>query len=76
MLMRYGREWIVGIEDISNFVAEQRAHVLRGDYDQLQTPREDVYTVDDVVVAQKVGLSLMGPASVPPVHLRHRRYRM
>jgi hypothetical protein len=48
MLMRYAREWVVDIEDISDFVAEQRAHVLRGDYDQLQTPRENVYTVDEV----------------------------
>ena len=42
-LRRFATEWIVGIEDVSEFVAEQRAHALSGRFDRLVTPREDVY---------------------------------
>jgi hypothetical protein len=42
VLARYAREWIVQIEDISDFVAEQRAHAC-GDYARLIVPRERVY---------------------------------
>ena len=42
-LRRYGRESLVGIEDISEFVREQRAHVEAGELDKLITPRERVY---------------------------------
>jgi hypothetical protein len=42
ILARYAREWIVEIEDISAFVADQRQHA-RGDYTRLVLPRERVY---------------------------------
>lgn len=42
ILVCYAREWIVEIEDISDFVAEQREHA-RDDYAQLVVPRERVY---------------------------------
>lgn len=42
ILARYAREWIVEIEDISAFVAEQREHA-RGDYADLIVPSERVY---------------------------------
>lgn len=42
VLARYAREWIVEIEDISDFVAEQR-EFAHGDYAQLVVPRERVY---------------------------------
>lgn len=42
ILAHYAREWIVEIEDISDFVAEQRKHVS-GDYSRLVVPRERVY---------------------------------
>ena len=45
VLARYVREWIVGIEDISDFVAEQRQYA-QGDYAQLVVPRERVYPHD------------------------------
>jgi hypothetical protein len=41
-LALYARAWIIDIEDISAFVAEQRAHA-HGDYAQLIVPRERVY---------------------------------
>jgi hypothetical protein len=52
---RYAREWILDIEDISPFVAEQRQ--ARGSRDELVTPREDVYPVTDEAVARKLGLA-------------------
>lgn len=56
MLVRYGREWIVDIEDISDFVAEQREHVSAGDYGKLLTPQEHVYPIDDPQVGRKLGI--------------------
>jgi hypothetical protein len=42
ILARYAREWIVEIEDITDFVAEQRKYA-HGDYAELVVPRERVY---------------------------------
>ncbi len=42
-LARYAREWIVGIEDVTDFVQQQRPHALSGDWTRLQTPLERVY---------------------------------
>ena len=42
MLRRYGKEELVAVQDISDFVAEQRAHADNGS-DDLLTPREEVY---------------------------------
>lgn len=57
VLARYAREWIVDIEDVSDFVAEQRAHASAGAWDRLRTPREDVYPVADVETASRLGIS-------------------
>jgi hypothetical protein len=46
-LARYSREFVVGIEDISDFVAEQRRHVQTGDLAALVTPREAPYPVEE-----------------------------
>lgn len=51
-LKRYGREWIVSIEDISAFVAEQRAHVQ--DLPLLKTPSERVYPLADEEAARRL----------------------
>jgi uncharacterized protein (TIGR02996 family) len=56
-LRRYSREWIVEIEDVSAFVAEQRSHAESRHYTQLLTPREDVYPVADPRVAAKLGIA-------------------
>ena len=42
ILRRYGREWIIAIEDVTAFVREQHAHVLRRDLAALRVPRERV----------------------------------
>ncbi|WP_281180892.1 DUF4291 domain-containing protein [Chondromyces crocatus] len=55
-LAHFADEWIVGLEDISGFVAEQRRHAQEGDFARLVTPREKVYPVMDPAVARKLGL--------------------
>jgi hypothetical protein len=57
VLCRYGREWIVAVEDVSDFVAEQRAHVRAHDLDRLVTPAEDVYPVTSPEVVARLGLA-------------------
>jgi hypothetical protein len=42
-LQKYGREWIVRIEDISEFVAEQRRYATPDRYTELQIPVERIY---------------------------------
>ncbi len=42
-LAHYAREWIVGIEDVTDFVHEQRPQALSGDWTRLRTPLERVY---------------------------------
>jgi hypothetical protein len=49
-LTKYVREWLLGIEDVSEFVREQREYA-RSPFDKLITAREDVYPVTDPVVA-------------------------
>jgi hypothetical protein len=55
-LRRFSREWLLGIEDVSDFVREQRAHVEARAYDRLVTPRERVYPLRDSETARRVGL--------------------
>lgn len=54
-LARYAHDWIVAIEDISAFVALQRHTVASGQWDQLETPCEDVYPIADLAVAVQLG---------------------
>ena len=56
-LRRYGREWIVAIEDISGFVEEQRAHAGAGSLDDPVTPAEEVYPVAEAAVAARLGVA-------------------
>jgi hypothetical protein len=55
--LKYSQEWIVSIEDISEFVAAQRQHVIAGEYEQLVTPSEHVYDVANLETATKLQLS-------------------
>ncbi len=48
---RYSREWILDIEDVSDFVAEQREHIASPSHEALWVPREDVYPVNREVAA-------------------------
>jgi hypothetical protein len=57
VLGRYAREWILDIQDISPFVAQQRAHLEQPGWPQLLTPREQVYAVTDPEAARRLGVS-------------------
>ncbi len=57
VLTRYSREWIVGIEDISDLVREQHQHVLGNDLAKLVAPIETVYPLDDEAVRFRLGLN-------------------
>lgn len=57
MLASYAENWIVKIEDISEFVHQQRQNIKNG-YTELITPRETVYSVIDIEIQQKLGLSV------------------
>jgi hypothetical protein len=54
---KYSREWIVSIEDISEFVSEQRNHVITKNYDALLTPSESGYEVRNLEIIRKLQLS-------------------
>ena len=63
-LKRYAREWAISIEDISDFVAEQRKHVEAREYSRLRTPREKVYPVRNPATAARIGLhAVLKPAA-------------
>lgn len=55
-IQQYARDWLIGIEDVSSFVSEQRAAALEGRWGDLVTPEEHVYPVDDVSVRERLGL--------------------
>lgn len=56
VLAHYARDWIVGIEDISQFVQQQYQYMQTQDYQQLILPYENVYPVHDTLVAAKLGI--------------------
>ena len=55
-LRRYGEQELISVEDITDFVAEQRAH-LDGTYKSLIIPEEHVY-VPEPEAARAVGIDL------------------
>ncbi len=56
-LESYGRDWIVSIENISDFVREQREAIAARGLDKLVMPRERVYPVTDSALARRLGIS-------------------
>lgn len=56
VLAAYARNWIVNIEDISDFVRQQRQNI-KSDCVELITPCETVYSVSDAEITQQLGLS-------------------
>jgi len=59
----FSRDWIVSIEDVSDFVAEQRAAFSGTDYANLVTPREEPYPVAADVAAHLELTSARGDAA-------------
>jgi len=56
VLHKYAREWVVSIEDVSNFVAAQRPNAQRHGFDKLITPKEDIYLITNSAVATRLGV--------------------
>jgi hypothetical protein len=57
VVKQYASDWIVSIEDISEFVAEQRTNAGAKGFANLLTPREDIYRISDAEVAMRLGVS-------------------
>jgi hypothetical protein len=55
-LARYARDWVVRIEDVSPFVAQQRPSAHPAAHDRLLLPRERVYPVEDAEVRGRLGV--------------------
>jgi hypothetical protein len=56
VLRRYAQDWIVSIEDISGFVAEQLVNAELNKFANLVTPREEVYPVADAEICETIGI--------------------
>ncbi|MBD6616923.1 DUF4291 domain-containing protein [Komarekiella sp. 'clone 1'] len=56
MLDAYAKNWLVNIEDISDFVRKQQKNI-KSDCAELITARETVYCVFDTEIQNKLGLS-------------------
>ena len=57
IVTKYAKEWILDIEDISDFVAQQREYVIQENYQALQTPIEQIYQVANRETANKLLLT-------------------
>jgi len=53
-LRQYTQSWIVSIEDISEFVANQRANAEANDHANLITPQEAVYPVNNPETMRRI----------------------
>lgn len=60
VLKQYAAEWIIAIEDISDFVSAQLLHVAERAWDSLTTPREDIYPINDPAVARRLMINMGG----------------
>ncbi len=56
ILAAYARDWIVNIEDISDFVQKQRQNI-KSNCAELITPQEKVYPLLDLTIQEKLELS-------------------
>jgi hypothetical protein len=63
--IKYSREWIIKIEDISEFVAEQRQHIIAKNYNALLTPSEYAYEVNNLETVKRLQLSALNEYSTP-----------
>lgn len=57
IVTKYAQEWILEIEDISDFVAQQREYAIEENYAALQTPIEHIYKVTDRETVNKLLLT-------------------
>ena len=53
---KYAKDWLLGIEDISEFVEQQRQALRARKFGELVTPSETTYVVADAAVAERLEL--------------------
>ena len=56
VLEKYSRQWIIEIEDVTEFVTKQRANATAERYDELVVPTERVYPVSDKLTLERLKL--------------------
>lgn len=56
MLGKFGQKQVSLIEDITDFVREQKQHVDNRQLERLTVPQERIYTLLDSALAQKIGV--------------------
>jgi hypothetical protein len=56
-LVSYARDWIVEIENISEFVRQQYEYVKAKDWQNLLVPLESIYSVKNLEIAQRLQLT-------------------
>jgi Domain of unknown function (DUF4291) len=63
-LKNYAQDWIIDIEDISDFVSEPYQKVKQGDLKNLFTPKELIYSVNDTETAKKLQLAMKNELNI------------
>lgn len=54
ILRKYAKDWILKIEDITDFVTENYQYILSNELNKLNCPVETIYPVEDLKVSQKI----------------------
>ena len=55
VLKKFGQKNIQLIEDITEFVKEQKKHIINKDLDKLHVPMERVYKINNTILKNKIG---------------------
>jgi hypothetical protein len=56
-LEQFGKHQVTHIEDVTDFVQQQKVHVDNRQLEQLHVPQERVYSLSNSSLAQKIGLT-------------------
>jgi hypothetical protein len=59
ILKKYSNEWIISIEDITEFVSEQYELIKSNRSYEVRTPIEQIYEPCDNLLKEKLGISLV-----------------
>jgi len=57
ILRKFSNEWIISIDDITEFVSEQYELIKLNKLDEVKTPVEYVYELDDNSLKEKLGIN-------------------
>ncbi len=53
---KYAKEWIVDVEDVTEFVHQQKRELDANGIENLVVPKEEIYTLNKPELAQRLGL--------------------